>query len=89
MGERVFKVGDRVIAISEYEGNDDIVGVTGTVIEVRGTSLYSVAYDDYIGGHTCNGKCNDGHGWRTSARCLEFFIIPEPVITMSYDEVMA
>ena len=88
MGERAFKVGDRVIAIRAWDGNDDIVGVTGTVVEVRGTSVCSVNYDDYIGGHTCDGKCSDGHGWRTSASCLDFFIIPEPVITMSYDEVM-
>lgn len=89
MGERAFKVGDRVIAISAFDENEDIIGVTGTVVEVIGTTMCSVNYDYDIGGHTCDGKCNDGHGWKTSVRCLDFFIIPEPVITMSYDEVMA
>ena len=57
-----FLPGDRV----RYIGNNPFVrvpfGMTGTVVHVQGEVAF-VFWDDDIGGHSCNGRCQDGHGW--------------------------
>lgn len=61
-----FLVGDRVECIRAYDGNDDIVGVTGTVCYIREDGLIAVEYDREISfGHDCNARCDYGYGWFT------------------------
>lgn len=78
----VFQEGDRVIGTDAFDGNDDIVGMPGTIRLVEGDDMYSVEYDERIeGGHDC---------WHTHAKALAPYE-DEPVenITpMAYDEVM-
>ena len=70
-----FKIGDRVKAIKEYDGNENIVGKIGTVIimfdHVR--DQIGVEFDDTIGfgGHSCGGRGKDEHCWWCSDRILE------------------
>lgn len=87
----VFQEGDRVIGTDSFDGNDDIVGMTGTIRLVEGNDMYSVEYDEEIeGGHDCNGLMEHGYGWHTHASSLApYQEEPMPdVASMSYDEVM-
>lgn len=74
-----FKIGDRVKAVKEYEGNKNIVGKIGTVIALNGydTDRVGVEFDDTIGfgGHTCGGKGKDNHCWW----CDDYILEPAPV----------
>lgn len=74
-----FAVGDRVIAISESDGNASIVGVVGTVVEVCSHIFVGLA-----------GTARVGYGWYTDVSCLELYKEPEiPAdVNISYDEVM-
>jgi len=59
-----FKIGDRVIALEEYESNGSIVGQSGRIID-KNDGIYLVEFDKYISGHNGNdhqsNKC--GHCW--------------------------
>lgn len=87
----VFQKGDRVIGIESFDGNDDIVGMTGTIRFVDGGNMYSVEYDnEIIGGHDCCAGIPDGYGWHTHARALAPYQ-DSPISSadsISYDEVM-
>lgn len=85
-----FRVGDRVIGVKEYDGNEDIVGTLGTIRAVEGSGSYAVQYDDPIeGGHGCGIGIPNGYGWHTRGSCLALYQPPAPVeVQMSYDEVM-
>lgn len=85
----VFQEGDRVIGIAEYDGNSEIVGMTGTIRSVEG-DVYGVEFDDDIGGHSLSGSVEYGRGWFTGAIALAPYQ-DEPAeiaYSMSYDEVM-
>lgn len=87
----VFQEGDRVIGTDSFDGNDDIVGMTGTIRLVYGDGIYSVEYDDKIeGGHDCGINIPHGYGWHTHVRALAPYQDEpaESVHSMSYDEVM-
>ncbi len=89
MSPRSYSVGDRVIAIREYEGNNLIKGAHGTVLFYDAVNeRYAVEYDEYVEGHTCDNECGHGYGWYTAESCLE----PEPVQElaphMTYEELM-
>ena len=87
----VFQVGDRVIGTDAFDGNDDIVGMAGTIRFVGRDGMYSVEYDDKIdGGHDCGGIVPYGYGWHTHASALAPCQdeLAECAPSMSYDEVM-
>ena len=75
-----FKIGDRVKAVKEYDGNKNIVGKIGTIVGMCscGCGLIAVEFDDNIGSgaHTCEGKGKDGHCWW----CLDYILEPVPVV---------
>lgn len=61
----VFHVDDRV-ELRTYLRDSLPAGSTGTVVDVRGTGSnahYGVYWDNNCGGHDCEGRCRDGHGW--------------------------
>lgn len=67
-----FNVGDRVICIRSYERVK--MGHRGTIcIITRGEPSIGVYWDTDIGGHTCRGRCEDGHGYFVCKEdiCLE------------------
>ena len=70
-----FKIGDRVRAVKEYDGNKNIVGKIGTVIELCDYCTYNICveFDNIIGFacHNCGGKGKDGHCWWCSDCILE------------------
>ena len=56
-----FKVGDTVRMIEEH--NKPTKGSIGTVVKVNNSCDYGIEFDNAIGGHDCNGRCKDKHGW--------------------------
>lgn len=48
-----FKIGDRVMAIKPYDGNERIVGKTGTVVGFMGARI-GVEFDEIVDGHSCS-----------------------------------
>lgn len=84
-----FKVGDRVICTSEYDDNQEIVGMTGTVCGPVHPNWCGVEYDSALTrGHDCRGNCDSPYGWETAYKCLKRYEDPEPVTSgMSYEEL--
>ena len=84
-----FKIGDRVICIAPYDGNDEIVGLTGTVCGRITSTWCGVQYDfPLTSGHSCSGNCDSPYGWETAFACLEHYVEEPPaVIAMSYEEL--
>lgn len=78
-----FFIGDRVIAIIDNpDDNENIIsGDAGTVCEVIiNAKRVGVFWDKRVGGHSCNGHCEHGHGWWVdeSAISLSQNAIDEP-----------
>lgn len=72
------KIGDRVIAIEEYDGNSSIVDKHGTILYIDKCSwtdhyIYTVQFDDCIeGGHRGTGGTGlNGHCWNLEVQCLK------------------
>lgn len=67
-----FQVGDRV----EMAGTLRKSYGLGTVCEVRcylgGIVDYGVCWDRNIGGHSCDGSCEPGHGWYVLPNQINF-----------------
>lgn len=59
-----FHVGQRVKVICNL-GDIRLKEEVGTIITTPDplTAYYGVSFDRKFGGHTCCGKCSDGHGW--------------------------
>ena len=66
-----FKVGDTVKCTCAYNGNEWIKDQIGTVCHIYSESEYGIDFGKDVEGHTCVGKCIDGHGWAIPARYLE------------------
>lgn len=84
-----FKVGDRVICTSEYDGNKEIVGMTGTVCGPLNETWCGVEYDAPLtAGHYCRGNCDAPYGWETAYECLKAYNDEQPVaVVMPYEEL--
>lgn len=68
MEKHKFKVGDRVkVKKDTVTLNRRTVGKCGTVKELLTDNYCSVEFDEFVGGHDCNGFAKDGHGWN----CVE------------------
>ena len=79
-----FKIGDRVKAVKECDGNKNIVGKIGTIVGMCGCGcgLIGVEFDDNIGrgAHTCEGKGKDGHCWWCPDYTLEPVRVNEKIV---------
>jgi hypothetical protein len=74
-----FKIGDRVKCIAVHDGNQNIVGQTGTVrYAISASGELAIEFDNNVGGHalTSTLKCERGHGWYVAAEKL--VLIPKP-----------
>lgn len=69
--EYEFHVGD-LVECAKPGGIDRRIttGMRGTVCNISGYSpdFIGVAWDKYIDGHSCRGKCEEGYGWNVYAR---------------------
>lgn len=82
-----FKVGDRVLCVAKYDGNESIVNMTGTVLQLQ-PHWVSIEYDELVDeGHDCDGLCTYGYGWNTGYECLELYKEPELAaeVTIPYE----
>lgn len=59
-----FHVGQRVKVTCNI-GNIGFNKEVGTIISTLSplTASYGVSFDRNVGGHSCGGKCPNGHGW--------------------------
>jgi hypothetical protein len=74
MNETKFKVGDRVRAIKEDDGNTRIIGKTGTVKKnwsFHGEPICDIEFDEYVNGLDLDGRCEHGKGWSCFETTLE------------------
>lgn len=85
MGERKFKVGDRVVGIGVGDGKN-INGKTGTILEYGSCDTsFGVEFDENINGHSLqsSGKsCKSGHGWWVHADKLKLLTDEWKVLIM-------
>lgn len=65
-----FKKGDRVLAIKNYDGNNLLRGVKGTVMERMSPAgrqqehaIYAVCFDLCVDGHSFGSRCKMGYGY--------------------------
>lgn len=62
MYDHNFRVGDRVVAVEAVDGKHELIGKSGTVIYLRGSTVVSVDFDEsFGGGHSEGGLGRDGH----------------------------
>lgn len=82
-----FSVGDRVVSVVDSpEDNHSIhVGSTGSVCRV-GTRRVAIEWDEYVGGHDCEGHCADGHGWWVNTEDIELDDGPDEPFEFDEDE---
>ncbi|MGN0005309.1 MAG: hypothetical protein ACI37Z_05005 [Candidatus Gastranaerophilaceae bacterium] len=69
----VFQIGDRVRAIDQYEGRQEIIGEIGTVVATDSVDI-TVEFDNNIKGHDGKGVGKWGHCWNFPANasfCLQ------------------
>lgn len=72
MVKRKFKVGDRVKVKKDIVTlNRRTVGKCGTVKELLTDNYCSVEFDEFVGGHDCNGFAKEGHGWNCAEDALD------------------
>ena len=69
---RELSVGDIVVSVVDApEDNERIhLGSTGVICRVS-PGRVAVCWDDYVGGHSCDWYCTDGHGWWVNACDVE------------------
>ena len=64
------KIGMRVVCNSDYE-NRATKGLQGVVADyTEHACSIGVSFDKYIGGHSCDGTCEGGHGWYVPVQYL-------------------
>lgn len=82
-----FNIGDRVVSVVDSPENNHriYVGSTGVVCRV-GIERIAVEWDDYVGGHDCDGHCTDGHGWWVDTNNIEFDNSPDEPFEFNKDE---
>lgn len=72
MEKHKFKVGDRVkVKKDTVTLNRRTVGKCGTVKELLTDNYCSVEFDEFVGGHDCNGFAKEGHGWNHAEDALD------------------
>lgn len=72
MEKHKFKVGDRVKVKKDIVTiNRRTVCKCGTVKELLTDNYCSVEFDEFVGGHDCNGFAKEGHGWNHAEDALD------------------
>lgn len=74
----MFQIGDRVESIVDHPAlNADIViGTQGVVCETSGSTVVGVRWDIMLRrGHSCDGRCDKGYGWRVFMNNIR--LVPE------------
>ena len=71
--ESLFRQGDRVTAVMDI---DDRIycGMTGTVCSnIMDGPLIRIEWDTLTCGHSCGGRCENGHGWNVRPNLIELY----------------
>lgn len=85
----IFRAGDRVVLLEDYpDDNEDLrAGALGTALanaevdspEYRDVDdpdqWVPVRWDEAVtNGHSCSGRCEDGHGWNVPRRMITLLV---------------
>ncbi len=66
------RIGTRVAVLGTWlpDANDDKKLYYGTIVEIEGTTnkdgILGIGFDENIGGHSLEGKVDNGYGWRVN-----------------------
>ena len=85
-----FRVGDRVVAVEAVDGKRELIGKSGTVIYLMGSSTVSVEFDEpFDGGHGENGRGKHGHCRHDHYSSFDFepTDMPEIDISISFESL--
>ena len=70
-----FRVGDRVRLIeNDPEANGLVAGMEGTICRIDDVPELPIGvyFDNFTGGHDCEGRSKDRHGWFVDAHNLMY-----------------
>lgn len=72
--EERFNIGDRVVAVADSPADNANIhaGDAGTVCTKEYSGWVGVCWDNPVRGHSCNGDCKFGYGWRVPKTALDF-----------------
>lgn len=80
--------GARVVCVAEFDYCDEVVGMTGTIVEVRESDV-GVDFDQHFAlEHNCAGFARLGHGRWGSPRSLELLDEPIGPMNFSFEELI-
>lgn len=63
-----FNIGDEVVALHDFDEVDK--GMTGTVVHLYGGDWIGVEWDDFRGGHHCDGYAKEDAGYYITSEKL-------------------
>lgn len=66
------EIGDRVRSVVDSPDNNDsiVIGSTGTVVYIDAHIIF-VDWDEDVGGHDCDGRAREEHGWNVTEDQIE------------------
>lgn len=74
MKNQKFNVGDRVVCNNIVDCNEYVKGKVGTVIDIYSNInkyiVYGIEFDNYIYGHSCDGRGKQEYCWNCSEKDL-------------------
>ena len=81
------EIGDQVRSVVDNPDDNDsiVIGSTGTVVYIDSDVIF-VDWDEYVGGHTCNGSARNGHGWNVTEDQVEIIKTADVQYEVDEDE---
>ena len=82
-----YKIGDRVRITGEGTIGNILITkeMVGEIIGIKPNGLVCVEFDEYIGGHSCNGAGREEHCWWIGSCCLEPVSVETKKIVITSD----
>lgn len=82
----MFRVGDRVVA--KHRIDDLIPKDAAGVVSLLGYPSIGVVWDEFVGGHTLGGFCEDGFGWWVVEGEIALLAEEEPEIESDISDLL-
>ena len=81
--ETHFEIGDTVKVVNPAGDNSIVLGQTGVICEMHDPDFVGVNFNEYnIRLHSCEGKCEKGHGWNVLTHSLKLIKPVKPFGTI-------
>lgn len=69
--KKKFKIGDRVICTTDYDGNKSVKNKVGTIRDICDESELGVEFDTDVRGHDLCGNISNNNGWYVNPKYLK------------------